>query len=116
MQRGNLIIYDETGKIYAQSGEAQGDVYPHEYLIGLPYIEMPHGTMRTKKEIGIDVSKSPHVPIFEDLITEEELEEKRLLDEKRLRISDLKEIISNKKLLDMDCTVEQIELKALLEL
>ena len=35
---------------------------------------------------------------------------------KQARIIELKEIIVNKKLLDMDCTLEQIELKTLLGL
>ena len=35
---------------------------------------------------------------------------------KSMRIAELKELISNKKLLDMDCTTEQAELKELLGL
>lgn len=67
MQRGNLIIYDLEGKIFSQTGEAEGDILPHIYPVGLPYIEIPFGTMASKKLIGIDVSVTPHEPIFEDL-------------------------------------------------
>lgn len=35
---------------------------------------------------------------------------------KEQRISELKEIITNKKYVDMDCTAEQVELKGLLGL
>lgn len=48
--------------------------------------------------------------------TPEEREAQVLAEEKRSRIEELKDIISNKKILDMDCSLEQVELKALLEL
>ena len=67
MQRGNLVIYDETGKIFAQTGECEGDVLSNDYPIGLPYLEIPYGTMSTKRVISIDVTKTPHEPIFVDL-------------------------------------------------
>ena len=65
MQRGNLIVYDTTGKIFYQSGEAEGDVYPHEYPIGIPYIELPYETMIDKRALSVDVSATLHRVIFE---------------------------------------------------
>jgi len=86
MQRGNLIIYDNEGRIWYQSGEAEGDVLPHEYPVGLPYMEIPFGTMRNKRLIRIDTTVEPHQPIFEDIEIEktpqeiiEELENQILL-------------------------------------
>lgn len=83
MQRGNLVIYDETGKIFSQTGEAEGDVLPHEYPIGIPYMEIPFGTMATKRLLSIDVSDSNnHVPVFEDIPqqpTYEELQQQLLI-------------------------------------
>ena len=76
MQRGNLVIYDLEGTIFSQTGEAQGDVLPHEYPVGIPYIELPFGTLATKRLISIDVTKTPHEPIFEDVVipkTEEQI-------------------------------------------
>ncbi|MBF4693891.1 hypothetical protein [Fusibacter ferrireducens] len=67
MKKGNLVIYDKTGKIFSQTGEAEGDVLPHVYPEGIPYIEIPFGTMATKKLISIDVSVIPHQPIFEEI-------------------------------------------------
>lgn len=68
MQRGNLVIYDKTGKIFSQTGEAEGAVLPHEYPVGIPYIEIPFGTMATKRVVRIDVSDpNNHIPIFEDI-------------------------------------------------
>lgn len=68
MQRGNLVIYDKTGKIFSQTGEAEGAVLPHEYPVGIPYIEIPFGTMATKRVVRIDVSgPNNHIPILEDI-------------------------------------------------
>lgn len=76
MKRGNLVIYDLSGKIWYQSGEAEGSVLPHEYPVGIPHMEIPFGTMVTKRLISIDVTKTPHEPIFEDAVipkTEEQV-------------------------------------------
>lgn len=75
MYRGNLVLYDMTGKIFSQTGEAEGEILQHTYPIGIPYIEIPFGTMATKKLISIDVTTEPHVPIFEDLPIEKTQEE-----------------------------------------
>lgn len=75
MQRGNLVIYDNTGKIYYQSGIAEGDILPHEYPIGLPYIEILFETMTGKILKSIDVTKTPPKPIFELLETKPTYEE-----------------------------------------
>lgn len=82
MKRGNLIIYDKVGKIFSQTGEAEGDILPHEYPEGLPYIEVPHGTMNDKKVISVDVSTDPHEVIFETIekhMSYEELETELLI-------------------------------------
>lgn len=83
MKRGNLILYDNTGRIFLQTGEAQGDVLPHEYPVGIPYIEIPFGVMRNKIIIGVDVSTNPHNLIVEDIPhveTEEERLQRELLE------------------------------------
>lgn len=75
MQRGNLVIYDTTGKIFSQTGEAEGDILSHEYPVGLPYIEIPFGTMSTKRLISIDVAVTPHEPVFEEIAREKTQQE-----------------------------------------
>jgi len=75
------------------------------------------GKSIVKGEIQSDIGKLGQVMnkdgTFSDYIpTEEELAERN----KPIRIAELKELISNKKLLDMDCTTEQAELKELLGL
>ncbi|QUI25509.1 hypothetical protein HZI73_25860 [Vallitalea pronyensis] len=49
MNRGNLLIYDTTGKIWMQTGEATDDVLNHEYPVGVPYIELPYGSTDGKR-------------------------------------------------------------------
>lgn len=83
MQRGNLVIYDLIGKIVSQTGEAEGDLLPHDYPVGIPYIEIPFGTMAQKRVISIDVSDPQnHKPVFENIPytpTYEDLENELLI-------------------------------------
>ena len=89
MQRGNLVIYDLNGTIWSQTGEAEGDILPHEFPIGLPSIEIPFGTMATKRLVCIDVSNpSNPVPIFEDIIPFKTPEQ--------LRIEELEKLLAAK--------------------
>jgi|GEM_PF-3469041 len=67
MKRGNLVIYDNRGVIYGQTGDLNADVPAHDYPQGIPYIEIPYGIINEKKLLYIDVSKTPHEPIFEVL-------------------------------------------------
>lgn len=78
MKRGNLIIYDLEGTIISQTGEAEGELLPHVYPVGVPSLELEHGEMDypNKKLISIDVSKVPHAPIFEPIVREKTAEEK----------------------------------------
>ena len=77
MQRGTLILYDNTGEIFFESGEAQGDILPHKYPIGIPYMEIPFGAMDGKRVLSIDVSTTPHTPITEDVAIPKTEEQKR---------------------------------------
>jgi len=71
MQRGNLIIYDEVGTIISQTGEAQGCILPHEYPVGVSYIELLYGSYRaqlsTSRIVRIDpITKIPEFETYED--------------------------------------------------
>jgi hypothetical protein len=82
MERGSLIIYDNSGKIWYNSGDAQGDVLPHTPPVGLPYIETQYGELDGKRVIGVDVSTTPHKLITEDIPvmpTYEELQQQLLI-------------------------------------
>ncbi|EPZ8710286.1 hypothetical protein [Clostridium botulinum] len=80
MQRGSLIIYDNTGKIFLNTGDAEGDVLPHTLPDGLPYIITEFGELNNKIVKGIDVETK-------ELITEDiphiETQEERLKREKQ---------------------------------
>ncbi|EGT4638671.1 hypothetical protein F1257_19700 [Clostridioides difficile] len=89
MNRANRIIYDQTGKILLQTGEATGDVLEHDAIIELHCIDIEYGSIDyTKNRItGINIeTKEPileEIPIF---VTEEEkriqeLENQLLLNE-----------------------------------
>ncbi|HBF7094545.1 TPA: hypothetical protein KOU56_003630 [Clostridioides difficile] len=39
MNRANRIIYDQTGKILLQTGEATGDILEHDTITELHYID-----------------------------------------------------------------------------
>ncbi len=78
MQRGNLVIYDLEGRVFSQTGEAEGDVLPHVYPVGIPYVEIPFGTMAIKRLVGIDVSVSPHQPIFKVIEVPKTPEQERI--------------------------------------
>lgn len=67
MNRGNLVTYDLSGRIWSQTGEASGDILPHEYPVGIPWIEIPYGKMATKMLVAIDVSVEPNQPVFEEI-------------------------------------------------
>jgi hypothetical protein len=92
MDRGNLVCYDLTGKIIAQTGEASGAVLPHEYPVGVPYLELPYGAMdwENQRLISIDVSTVPHRPVFESIIREKTDAEKVAEYEALLRLNGIK--------------------------
>ena len=56
MQRGSLIIYDNEGKIWVNTGDAEGDVLPHTLPAGLPYIETEFGQLKGKRVLSVDVT------------------------------------------------------------
>ncbi|WP_077726365.1 hypothetical protein [Clostridioides difficile] len=83
------MIYDQTGKILLQTGEATGDILEHDTITELHYIDVEYGNIDyTKNRItGINIeTKEPileEIPIF---VTEEEkriqeLENQILLNE-----------------------------------
>ncbi|KIN79742.1 hypothetical protein [Clostridium botulinum] len=82
MKRGSLIIYDNSGKIWVNTGDAEGCIPPHTPPDGLPYIITEFGEFNDKIIKGIDVTVTPHKLITEDIPhmeTEEEKLKKELL-------------------------------------
>lgn len=84
MQRGSLIIYDNLGKIWLDTGDAEGDILPHVYPDGLPYIETVYGELDNKIAKSVDVTVTPHKLVTEDIEVKpsyEDLENQLLLAE-----------------------------------
>jgi hypothetical protein len=78
-QRGNLIIYDNNGKIWFESGEAEGEILPHVLPEGLPYIELKFGAFKGKNILSVDVSDPKnHQLVTEDIIVEKTVEQLRI--------------------------------------
>ncbi|WP_434290943.1 hypothetical protein [Clostridium botulinum] len=102
MQRGSLIIYDDTGMIWLNMGDAEGSILPLVPPSGLPYIITKFGELDGKIVKGVDVTVTPHKLILEDrphIETEEEKLRKELL-KTQSEVVDLKykEVLNNKNL------------------
>lgn len=82
MQRGSLIIYDNNGKIWLNTGDAEGDVLPHEIPVGLPYVITEYGQLNGKRVLFVNPETGEL--ITEDLPTsptQEELENAWLISQ-----------------------------------
>lgn len=80
MKRGSLIIYDNSGKVWINTGDAEGDILPHSVPNGLPYIITQYGELDGKILKGIDVkTKKPIVEPIKKVETKEEKLNKELL-------------------------------------
>ncbi|MFQ4258511.1 UNVERIFIED_CONTAM: hypothetical protein C4Z64_00940 [Clostridioides difficile] len=81
MNRGNRIIYDQTGKILLQTGEATGDVLEHDTITELHCIDIPYGSIDYTKNRITGINIETKQPILEEIpvyITEEEKRIKEL--------------------------------------
>ncbi|APF26635.1 hypothetical protein NPD5_291 [Clostridium sporogenes] len=78
MKRGSLIIYDNTGEIWVNTGDAEGNILPHIVPTGLPYIITEFGELDGRIVKGVDVETKKL--ILED-IPKVETEEDKLKDE-----------------------------------
>ncbi|HDF5579281.1 TPA: hypothetical protein PC790_003691 [Clostridioides difficile] len=89
MNRANRIIYDQTGKILLQTGEATGDILEHDTITELHYIDVEYGSIDYTRNRIIGINIETKQPILEEIpvyLTEEEkriqeLENQILLNE-----------------------------------
>lgn len=97
MQRGNLVIYDNNGKVWYQSGEAEGAVLEHELPVGLPHKIIPFGTMAISRISHVDIVNDEVVliPIEAPKPSYEQLEAE--LELKNMQIETLQESIAIKE-------------------
>ncbi|MCE0577251.1 hypothetical protein LWE96_19480 [Clostridioides difficile] len=89
MNRANRIIYDQTGKILLQTGEATGDILEHDTITELHYIDVEYGNIDYSKQYIESINPITKEPILKDIpiyLSEEEnripeLENQILLNE-----------------------------------
>lgn len=74
MKRGSLIIYDQNGEIWVNTGDAEGDINPHTIPEGLPYVITEFGALEGKRVIRVDAETKtliteeiPTKPTYEEL-------------------------------------------------
>ncbi|MER0279708.1 hypothetical protein ABRY18_05860 [Clostridioides difficile] len=78
MNRGNRIIYDQTGKILLQTGEATGDVLEHDTITELHCIDIPYGSIDYTKNRITGINIETKQPILEEIPIYLSEEEKRI--------------------------------------
>lgn len=75
VKRDNRVIFDPvTGKIVFQTGEAEGDINPHEEWNALEYIDVPYGSIDYSKSYidRIDEEGNPVIISYNISETEEQ--------------------------------------------
>ncbi|HBG7380949.1 TPA: hypothetical protein KRD64_003579 [Clostridioides difficile] len=89
MNRANRIIYDQTGKILLQTGEATGDILEHDTITELHYIDVEYGSIDYTRNRIIGINTETKQPILEEMPIFISEEEKRIQElENQLLISE----------------------------
>ncbi|EJA6785805.1 hypothetical protein [Clostridioides difficile] len=78
MERGNRIIYDQTGKILLQTGEATGDILEHDIITQLHCVDVPYGSIDYTRNRIIGINIETKEPILEEIPVFISEEEKRI--------------------------------------
>ena len=78
LKRGSLIIYDDTGRVFLDTGDAMGDISDHILPVGLPYILTQYGELDNRIVKSVDLADPNHPKLVTETITKrptyEELE------------------------------------------
>lgn len=75
MERGNRIIYNQSGEIIFQTGEAIGDVLPHAEITELHYLDIEYGSIDYSKQYVESINVKTKEPVIKNItliLTEEE--------------------------------------------
>ncbi|EQE03969.1 putative phage protein [Clostridioides difficile CD9] len=78
MNRANRIIYDQTGKILFQTGEATGDILEHDTITELHYIDVGYGNIDYSKQYIESINPITKELILKDIPIYLSEEEKRI--------------------------------------
>ena len=75
-QRGSIIVYDNAGMVWANTGDSSGDLGDVVIPVGLPYIETQFGELDGKLVMGVDVET--RTLITEDIVIPLTPDQKRI--------------------------------------
>ncbi|EGT4836539.1 hypothetical protein I4P46_02405 [Clostridioides difficile] len=78
MNRANRIIYDQTGKILLQTGEATGEVLPHDNITELSFLDIEYGSIDYSKQYIESINPTTKELILKDIPIYLSEEEKRI--------------------------------------
>ncbi|NJJ35339.1 hypothetical protein GSQ51_03630 [Clostridioides difficile] len=110
MERGNRIIYDQTGKIWLQTGEAIGDISEHDVITKLNYLDIEFGSIDYSKQYIESINPVTKEPILKDIpviLTDEQKRLKALEEE----LSMLKEENKNRDSEIVNTAFEVVNMK-----
>ncbi|WP_334299907.1 hypothetical protein [Clostridioides difficile] len=71
-------MYDQTGKILLQTGEATGDILEHDTITELHYIDVEYGNIDYSKQYIESINPITKEPILKDIPIYLSEEEKRI--------------------------------------
>ncbi|MBY2477401.1 hypothetical protein KWV16_10960 [Clostridioides difficile] len=74
----NRIIYDQTGRTIFETGESCGDVFPHDIITELHYIDIEYGSIDYTRNRVIGINVETKEPILEEIPIYVSEEEKRI--------------------------------------
>ncbi|MDN9833894.1 hypothetical protein KLM64_17425 [Clostridioides difficile] len=78
MNKKNRIIYDQTGKIWLQTGESNGDVLKHSEITELHYLDVEFGSIDYSKQYIESINLTTKEPVVKDIEIVLTDEQKRL--------------------------------------
>lgn len=78
MERGNRIIYDQSGKIWLQTGESEGDVLEHDVITELNFIDVEYGSIDYSKQYIESINPITKEIVLKDIEVVLTDEQKRL--------------------------------------
>ncbi|HBH1283027.1 TPA: hypothetical protein ACHVSD_000998 [Clostridioides difficile] len=78
MNRNNRIIYDQTGNIWPQTGEATGDIQEWSKITELNFLDVEFGSIDYSKQYIESINPVTKEPIIKDIEVILTDEQKRL--------------------------------------
>lgn len=84
MHLDNRVTYNKlTGTVFYQTGEATGDVVPHETDVQLAYLDIPYGSLDYSKSYvqRIDAEGKPVIKEYAKELTPVEIENAKLKED-----------------------------------